>query len=99
MSERTQSKYETKIQNEFAKYATASVLASQAAHLAALEAIKNLELNDDQLLTDSNLPLRAPFVENKKEKKQKIEFEINEDVIKFYEQSLIYKREKSMYIN
>ena len=81
---------DTEFQKRYADYARASVLASQAAHVAALEAVRNLDSNNGQVLSQ---PQTRP--EKVESKKSKIEFEINEDVIKFYEQSLIYKREKS----
>lgn len=59
-------------------------MASQAAHLATLELISNNK-NDSA----TNIPIK-----NKKTRKPKLEFELNEDLIKFYEKSLKFKKAK-----
>ncbi len=78
--------------NDYNKLMRASKMAAQHAHQAALNAMKNLKIESFKF---NELSFQALPKSNSKKKSAKLEFEITDEMIKFYEESMRFQKEKS----
>jgi hypothetical protein len=80
------------LNDKFINYSTLMIKASRAAHISARLAMMNhydkkRHLN---IITAQQEKEQEPI-----EEETRLEFEISDDMLKFYEKSFVYKREKS----
>ena len=91
------SKADSVSNNYIRKYETflrASKEASKAAQMATAQHV-NLQLEATPSFEKPREPQMKPFIRKSKEKKDEFEFVIDEDLLKFYEESLRFKKERS----
>ena len=85
---------DNEILKNYNKILNASKKASAAAHIATINHLRSQNIDIENIFVSSKNVNEIKSREAQKSKKTKLKFELDEDLIKFYQESLKFKREK-----